>query len=274
MRSPALIDTHRHGFGEGHTPLTREGETSLDTGVDFGIVRAREGTVREECDPKETAWLLMDGEAEIAWDGGEARVRRGSLFDEPPTALHVPGRHDRAHPHPEPLVGVGAGARGERGALRADVVRPVRARARIPRPGAGAEHQPAQRAADLRRRQPQAGEPGAGRGRELPGALVELPAAPPRAAGDLPLPLHAAPGLRARGAGRRRVQGAQLRHDQDHGRALARPGLGPRLRHVLHLDRPAPARATATRASVTRRSTSGCSTPGKQGWRPEGVPGL
>jgi 5-deoxy-glucuronate isomerase len=88
--APALIDTHRHGFGEGHTPLTREGEATLDTGVDFGIVRAREGTVREECDPKETAWLLLDGEAELTWDGGQARVRRGSLFDEPPTALHVP----------------------------------------------------------------------------------------------------------------------------------------------------------------------------------------
>jgi 5-deoxy-glucuronate isomerase len=90
VRSPALIDSFRQGFAEGHTPLTREGETTLDTGVDFGIVRAREGSLREERDAKETAWLLLDGEAELAWEGGTARVRRGSLFDEPPTALHVP----------------------------------------------------------------------------------------------------------------------------------------------------------------------------------------
>jgi 5-deoxy-glucuronate isomerase len=87
----ALIDAHRQGFGEGYTPLTREGEPSLDTGVDFGIVRARQGAVREETDAKETAWLLLDGEAELGWDGDEARVGRRSLFDEPPTALHVPG---------------------------------------------------------------------------------------------------------------------------------------------------------------------------------------
>jgi 5-deoxy-glucuronate isomerase len=91
VRSPALIDAHRHGFGEGHTALTREGEPLLDTGVDFGILRAREGSVQEESHLKETAWLLLDGEAELSWDGGRARVRRASLFDEPPTALHVPG---------------------------------------------------------------------------------------------------------------------------------------------------------------------------------------
>jgi 5-deoxy-glucuronate isomerase len=91
VRSPALIDSFRGGFGEGHTPLTREGEPEKDTGVDFGIVRDRQDAVREETDAKETAWLLMDGEAELTWDGGAARVARGSLFDEPPTALHVPG---------------------------------------------------------------------------------------------------------------------------------------------------------------------------------------
>jgi 5-deoxy-glucuronate isomerase len=91
VRSPALIDSFRAGFGEGHTPLTREGEETLDTGVDFGIVRLRQGGRHDETHPKETAWLLMDGEAEIAWDRGQARVTRGSLFDEAPTALHVAG---------------------------------------------------------------------------------------------------------------------------------------------------------------------------------------
>lgn len=90
MRSPALIDAFRGGFDEGYTALTREGEDALDTGVDFGIVRQRQGAVHDETHAKETVWLLMDGEAELSWDGGQARVRRQSVFDEPPTALHVP----------------------------------------------------------------------------------------------------------------------------------------------------------------------------------------
>jgi 5-deoxy-glucuronate isomerase len=92
MRAPALIDAFRGGFAPGYTPLTREGEATLDTGVDFGIFRASADSVHEEGHEKETAWLLLDGEAEIAWEGGEARIARRSLFDEAPTALHVPGR--------------------------------------------------------------------------------------------------------------------------------------------------------------------------------------
>ena len=90
MRSPALLASHREGFADGYTALTREGEASLDTGVDFGILRLSHGTAIDETDAKETAWLLMDGEAEIAWEGGQARVARRSLFDEAPTVLHVP----------------------------------------------------------------------------------------------------------------------------------------------------------------------------------------
>ena len=89
--SPAThpLDTRfRGGFPEGHTAITREGEPEGDTGIDFGIWR---GERLDEAHPKETVWLLLDGEARIGWPGGDAAVARRSVFDEPPTALHVPG---------------------------------------------------------------------------------------------------------------------------------------------------------------------------------------
>jgi len=82
----------RAGFPEGYTAITREGEAEGDTGVDFGIWR---GTMRagfDEQHPKETVWLLLDGQAAIEWPDGRAEVARRSVFDEAPTALHVPGR--------------------------------------------------------------------------------------------------------------------------------------------------------------------------------------
>src|SRR6185369_8495049 len=91
MSGEHLISRLRGGFPAGHTAITREGEARLDTGVDFGINRFREGESLAEAHPKETAWLLLDGEAEVEWPSESARVRRTSLFDEPPTALHVPG---------------------------------------------------------------------------------------------------------------------------------------------------------------------------------------
>jgi 5-deoxy-glucuronate isomerase len=89
MSAAALISRHRAGLPYGHTAITREGEATLDTGIDFGIHRMRKGERVEETHPKETAWLLMDGEAELAWDGQRALVGRSSLFDEAPTVLHV-----------------------------------------------------------------------------------------------------------------------------------------------------------------------------------------
>lgn len=90
MSAASLVTRFRDGLPFGHTAITREGEAELDTGIDFGILRMRKGERIEEKDAKETAWLLMDGEAELQWEGHEATVRRTSLFDEAPTVLHVP----------------------------------------------------------------------------------------------------------------------------------------------------------------------------------------
>ena len=96
MSAAALITRFREGLPLGHTALTREGEAELDTGIDFGIQRMRTGERVEEAHPKETAWLLMDGEAVLQWEGREETVHRSSLFDEAPTVLHVaPGARVR-----------------------------------------------------------------------------------------------------------------------------------------------------------------------------------
>ena len=84
-------DRFRGGFPDGYTAITREGEAEGDTGVDFGIWRGMARAGFDEKHPKEAVWLLLDGEAEIEWPEGRADVSRHSVFDEAPTALHVPG---------------------------------------------------------------------------------------------------------------------------------------------------------------------------------------
>lgn len=89
MSSP-LVTAHRKGFPDGFTWITSEGEPEVDTGIDFGILRVRSGEVVEETTEKETALLLMRGDAAVFWDGRSGRVHRRSLFDEAPFVLHVP----------------------------------------------------------------------------------------------------------------------------------------------------------------------------------------
>jgi 5-deoxy-glucuronate isomerase len=91
MTAEALVSRFRDGFPYGRTEITREGEARLDTGVDFGVHRFRGGESFAETHPKETAWLLLDGEVDVEGGSERARGRRASLFDEAPTALHVPG---------------------------------------------------------------------------------------------------------------------------------------------------------------------------------------
>lgn len=57
--------------------------------MDFGIVRLTGKAAVTESHRKETAWILLKGAADISFPGGKARMRRKSIFDEAPTALHV-----------------------------------------------------------------------------------------------------------------------------------------------------------------------------------------
>ena len=89
----ALHRGPRAGFPAGHTRITAEsipGKPRVTNPLmDFGIVRLAPNAPFTETPRKESAWILLHGAAEIAFPGRRARVRRKSIFDEAPTALHV-----------------------------------------------------------------------------------------------------------------------------------------------------------------------------------------
>jgi 5-deoxy-glucuronate isomerase len=84
-----LVVRNRGGFGFGYCPITRRGEPTADTGIDFGILRLREGHTHALAPELESAALLLSGEVVLAAGAIEHRARRRSLFDDPPTALHA-----------------------------------------------------------------------------------------------------------------------------------------------------------------------------------------
>jgi 5-deoxy-glucuronate isomerase len=76
-------------FAVGHALLVDEDDALLAPGIELGIrVLAGGVRVRERC-AKETAWVLLDGEAEVASGPIRERASRRSLLDELPTTLHV-----------------------------------------------------------------------------------------------------------------------------------------------------------------------------------------
>ncbi len=89
----ALHTGARSGFDPGYTAIARAGEIApacgYDTGMDFGIRRCQPDEVVTETDPKETVWVLLQGAVEIRFGGRNVPVQRTSLFEEPPTALHL-----------------------------------------------------------------------------------------------------------------------------------------------------------------------------------------
>lgn len=91
LKGGAALNTRfRGGFPHGLSEITREGESDLDTGIDFGICRMAQGGIISETHSKESAWLLMDGKAEVEIAGKKTVIERSSLFDEDATTLHLP----------------------------------------------------------------------------------------------------------------------------------------------------------------------------------------
>jgi len=78
------------GFPTGYTPITAIGGAHPDMLMDFGILRLAPGGRHASGAAMERAYLLLDGEVELEWEGGSRRVRRASLFDESPWCLHLP----------------------------------------------------------------------------------------------------------------------------------------------------------------------------------------
>jgi 5-deoxy-glucuronate isomerase len=86
------------GFPLGEFSVTREGDHGLDSLMDFSVERLGPGQIRTATQAKESAWVLLGGGAELEFAGQRAAILRGSLFDEPPTVLHLgPGTELTIH---------------------------------------------------------------------------------------------------------------------------------------------------------------------------------
>jgi 5-deoxy-glucuronate isomerase len=77
-------------FDQGYTSITAVAGPHPEMRMDFGILKLRRGAQETSRAPWERAYLLMDGEVDLRWEGGERRIARRSLFDEPPLCLHLP----------------------------------------------------------------------------------------------------------------------------------------------------------------------------------------
>jgi len=89
MSDSPLVSRFRNGFPSGYTAITTEGEETLDVGLDFGIHVVDEGETIRARDPKEAAWVLLQGDAQIELAGERVLVHRASLFDDRATTLHA-----------------------------------------------------------------------------------------------------------------------------------------------------------------------------------------
>jgi 5-deoxy-glucuronate isomerase len=87
----ALKRRPQAGFPIGHTAITREGlaDAGFDPRIDFGITRLAAGETLSEKNPKETAWVLLSGSAQLDYQGDRVTITRRSLFEELPSALHL-----------------------------------------------------------------------------------------------------------------------------------------------------------------------------------------
>jgi 5-deoxy-glucuronate isomerase len=89
----SLLRGPRAGFAPGFTAITHAGGSvpspTAEPQIDFGLHRLRKEEEIVECHTRETAWVLLHGSAEVTFGGSRVTVRRTSLFDEAPTALHL-----------------------------------------------------------------------------------------------------------------------------------------------------------------------------------------
>jgi 5-deoxy-glucuronate isomerase len=77
------------GFPRGQTAVTHEGADGLNSLMDFGVLRLPAGETIAETHAKESAWVLIRGEAKLTLHGETITIRRDNVFEEPPSALHL-----------------------------------------------------------------------------------------------------------------------------------------------------------------------------------------
>ena len=76
------------GFNFGLTKITSIGEPIKDTGINFSILKLREGEQYSIETNLETAVLLISGVVNFEYDEGSYSASRSSVFDDAPIAIH------------------------------------------------------------------------------------------------------------------------------------------------------------------------------------------
>lgn len=84
---PNFNTKHREGFPLGMTKVTEKNDP---TKIAFSIIKLERGEDFHLHSPMECALLLLDGEMQLSLDGREYELSRKSLFEESPTAVHLP----------------------------------------------------------------------------------------------------------------------------------------------------------------------------------------
>ena len=83
------VTEHRKGFPVGLTEITRFEDPDEPTGLSFAVLKLASGESIEIETKHETAWLLMQGSAELTAGNQTRQFERHSLFDESPSCLHA-----------------------------------------------------------------------------------------------------------------------------------------------------------------------------------------
>lgn len=90
MSTHDLLIKHNGNYDWGYSAITHRGEQVDDTGIDFGILKLKAGECWQVDEFVETAVLLLSGKTCFNFKTHCAIAERESLFDQSPTALHVP----------------------------------------------------------------------------------------------------------------------------------------------------------------------------------------
>ena len=85
-----MIIRQSQQFKSGYNGIVDAAEKHHEMLMDFGILRLEAGDEFADRQPKERAFLLINGAVELEWDGGKAIIERVSCFDEAPSCLHIP----------------------------------------------------------------------------------------------------------------------------------------------------------------------------------------
>jgi 5-deoxy-glucuronate isomerase len=80
------------GFSFGYTAITELNGNHSNMLMDFGILRIRDGNTVQNEEPKERAYLLLNGAATVVWKDQKVEIERNSLVEELPHVIHLPER--------------------------------------------------------------------------------------------------------------------------------------------------------------------------------------